>query len=74
MVPIPDPHSVLERVRRDVERNALRARNGIRLATGARPGIGCTPKDVVWRRGRTELWHYCNDNVRVTPRCSSCSA
>ena len=67
MVPIPDPHSVLERVRRDVERNALRARNGIRLATGARPGIGCTPKDVVWRRGRTELWHYCNDNVRVTP-------
>ncbi len=67
MVPILDPHSVLERVRRDVERNALRARNGIRLATGARPGIGCTPKDVVWRRGRTELWHYCNDDVRVTP-------
>ena len=67
MVPIPDPHSVLKRVRRDVERNVRRARNGIRLATGARPGIGCTPKDVVWRRGRTELWHYCNDDVRFTP-------
>ena len=62
-----DPHSVIERVRRDLERNALRARNGIRLATGARPGIGCTPKDVVWRRGRTELWHYRDNNVRVTP-------
>jgi polyhydroxyalkanoate synthase subunit PhaC len=53
-------------VRRHVERNALRARNGIRLAT-ARPSVGCTCKDVVWRRGRTELWHYRNDDVRVTP-------
>lgn len=61
-----DPHSVLERVRRHIERNALRARNGIRLAT-ARPSVGCTSKDVVWRRGRTELWHYRNDDVRVTP-------
>jgi polyhydroxyalkanoate synthase len=49
-------------VRRDVERNALRARNGIRLVTGAgRPGVGCTPKDVVWQRGRSQLWHYRND-------------
>ena len=48
-------------------RSGLRARNGIRLAAGARSGIGCTPKDVVWRRGRTELWHYCNDDVRVNP-------
>jgi len=66
-VPTLDPHSVLERVRRDVERNALRARNGIRLATGAHPSVGCTPKDVVWRRGRTELWHYRHDDVRFTP-------
>ena len=62
-----NPHSVLARVRRDVERNALRARNGIRLVTGARPSVGCTPKDVVWRRGRTELWHYRNDGGRVAP-------
>jgi hypothetical protein len=52
-VPTLDPHSVLERVRRDVERNAFRAPNGIRLATGVRPSVGCTPKDVVWRSGRT---------------------
>jgi polyhydroxyalkanoate synthase subunit PhaC len=67
MVPTLDPRSLLERVRRDVERNALRARNGIRLATGTRPGVGCTPKDVVWRCGRTQLWHYRNDDVRVSP-------
>ncbi len=66
MVPAPEPRRALEHVRRHVERNALRARNGIRLAT-ARPSVGCTPKDVVWRRGRTELWHYRNDDVRVTP-------
>lgn len=58
----------LDRVRREVERNALRARNGIRMATGiSQPGVGQTPKDVVWRRGRCELWHYRNDSIRVSP-------
>jgi polyhydroxyalkanoate synthase len=62
------PASILDRVRLDVERNALRARNGIRLAAGlSRPKLGTTPKDVVWRRGRCELWHYRNDDVRVSP-------
>jgi polyhydroxyalkanoate synthase subunit PhaC len=60
--------SVLGRVRREVERNALRARNGIRLAAGiAPPGVGRTPKEVVWRRGRSELWRYRSDHVRVSP-------
>ncbi|WP_219414916.1 alpha/beta fold hydrolase [Pseudonocardia nigra] len=71
MPPVPNPLAVLDRVRRDVERNALRARNGIKLATGTeRPGVGLTPKDVVWRRGRCELWHYRNESdggVRVSP-------
>ncbi len=63
------PQNVLDRVRRDVERNTLRARNGIRLAAGTdRPAIGHTPKDVVWRSGRTELWHYRNDDVRLYPQ------
>jgi len=39
----------------------------MRLAAGARRPVGCTPKDVVWRRGRTELWHYRNDGVQVSP-------
>jgi polyhydroxyalkanoate synthase len=61
---MPSPQTVLDRVRRDVERNALRARNGIKLVAGVdRPGVGQTPKDVVWQRGRTRLWHYRNDPV-----------
>jgi polyhydroxyalkanoate synthase len=60
--------NVLDRVLVEVERNALRARNGIRMAAGlSRPKLGTTPKDVVWRRGRSELWHYRNDSVRFSP-------
>ena len=32
-----------------------------------RPGVGLTPKDVVWQRGRSQLWHYRNENVRYGP-------
>ncbi len=73
MPTLPSPQTVLDRVRRDVERNALRARNGIKLVAGVdRPGVGCTAKDVVWQRGRTQLWHYRNDvdthgGVRFSP-------
>jgi polyhydroxyalkanoate synthase subunit PhaC len=68
MPTVPSPQAVLDRVRRDVERNALRARNGIKLVAGVdRPGVGLTPKDVVWRRGRTQLWRYRNDDVRYSP-------
>lgn len=49
----------LAQVRRDAEIARLRARNGIRLAGGRRPTrSGLTPKDVVWKHGNTELWHY----------------
>ena len=59
---------VVERVRREVERNALRVRNGIRLAAGlSPPGVGQTPMDVVWGRGRSELWRYRSDHIRVSP-------
>ena len=68
MQPISSPISVVERVRREVERNALRVRNGIRLAAGiSPPGVGQTPKEVVWRRGRSELWRYRSDHIRVSP-------
>lgn len=60
--------STIDRVRREVERNALRARNGIRMATGIqRTDVGLSPKDVVWSRGRTELWHYRSDQVSLRP-------
>lgn len=68
--PPPSTSTALDKIRREVERNALRTRNGIRLAAGSvldrRPGVGRSPKQVVWRRGRAELWRY--ENPTVTAR------
>ncbi len=59
---------LLDRVKRDVERNALRARNGVKVVAGAdQPKLGQTPKDVVWARDRAELWHYRADGPRRSP-------
>ena len=59
---------LLARVRRDVERSVLRSRNGLKLISGvSRPQVGQTPKDVVWRSGKVELWRYRNDNRTVRP-------
>jgi polyhydroxyalkanoate synthase len=63
-----NPADLITRVQRDVERSALRARNGVRYVRGThRPKLGVTPKDVVWRRGRAQLWRYRNDDVRHGP-------
>ncbi|GAB3867500.1 alpha/beta fold hydrolase [Nocardioides maradonensis] len=60
--------STIDRVRKEVERNALRARNGIKMATGiTQTAVGLSPKDVVWSHGRTELWHYRSDKVTIRP-------
>src|SRR5919199_6977962 len=62
------PGDLLARVRRDVERNALRARNGVKLVAGLdRPQLGLTPKDVVWARDRCQLWRYRSDAVTRSP-------
>jgi polyhydroxyalkanoate synthase len=62
------PSELLDRVRRDVERNALRARNGVKLAAGVdRPKLGQTPRDLVWSSGRCELWRYRSDTVSLAP-------
>jgi polyhydroxyalkanoate synthase len=59
---------LLDRVRRDVDRNARRARNGVKLVAGVdRPKLGQTPKDVVWARDRVELWRYRADGPRRSP-------
>jgi polyhydroxyalkanoate synthase subunit PhaC len=53
------PSDLLARVRRDVERSILRSRNGLKLLSGVgRPQVGSTPKDVVWKSGKVELWRY----------------
>lgn len=67
MVSIPGL-SAIDRVRREVERNGLRVRNGVRMVTGLqRTDVGLSPKDVVWSRGRTQLWHYHSDRVSLGP-------
>ena len=59
-----EPADVAARVRRDLGRNLLRARNGVKYVTGIdRPKVGRTPKDVVWRRDRAEVWHYRSDTA-----------
>ncbi|GAC1328455.1 MAG: alpha/beta fold hydrolase [Mycobacteriales bacterium] len=60
---------MLTRIRSDVERNARRARNGLKYVGGVdRPQVGRTPKDVVWKRDKAELWHYRSDAVDATVR------
>ncbi len=62
------PAELVERIRRDVQRNALRARNGIRVVTGAgRPRTGLTPKDTVWEQGSATMWRYRSDQVTQGP-------
>ncbi len=61
-----DPADLVGRVRRDVGRNLLRARNGVKYVTGIdRPEVGKTPKDTVWKRGKAELWRYRSDAQTV---------
>ena len=53
---------LISTIRREVERNALRARNGISYLAGGRfVRKAPTPRDLVWRRGKVELWHYRGD-------------
>jgi len=64
-MPPGDPSALLTRMRRDIERSALRTRNGIRYVRGThRPTLGVTPKDVIWRRDKAQLWRYRNGAVR----------
>ena len=68
MLPMLNPLDLVTRVNRDVERSLLRARNGVRYVRGThRPSVGATPKEVVWRRGKAEVWRYRNGTVRYGP-------
>jgi polyhydroxyalkanoate synthase subunit PhaC len=60
--------ALLDRVETDVRRAVRRGRNGLRYAAGtSRPTVGQTPKDIVWRHHKAELWHYRSDRVRHSP-------
>ena len=52
----------LASLRRDVARNAARARNGVKWATGSEwAPLNPTPSDVIWRRGKAHVRHYRRD-------------
>src|SRR5207247_970568 len=41
---------------------------GLRYAAGTdRPKVGLTPKDVVWKRDKAELWRYRSEAVQYAP-------
>jgi poly[(R)-3-hydroxyalkanoate] polymerase subunit PhaC len=62
------PVDAVTRVNREVERAILRSRYGIRGPSGEPgPKIGATPKDVVWRRDKAELWRYHGGAIRYDP-------
>jgi polyhydroxyalkanoate synthase len=51
--------SLADAVAVTAERQIRRIVNGLRLAAGLdRPGVGCTPRTVIWSRGRASLMHY----------------
>lgn len=50
---------VLDSVRREIERTALRARNGIKYVTGGEwAPLAPTPSETVWQEGKVSLRHY----------------
>lgn len=54
----------IAQIQREMERNALRIQNGIKLALGTQfARVGPTPKHTVWSRGKVELWRYDTDSV-----------
>ena len=68
MAPTLNPTDLVIRLNRDVERSLRRARNGVRYVRGThRPKLGATPKEVVWKHGKVELWRYRNGAVRYGP-------
>jgi polyhydroxyalkanoate synthase len=53
----------LSAVRREIERTALRARNGIKYVRGGEwAPVGPTPSEVVWQEGKAQLRRYRRDS------------
>jgi poly[(R)-3-hydroxyalkanoate] polymerase subunit PhaC len=62
------PSDLAARVRRDVERSVLRAKNGIKYVAGiGRPDLGRSPKDTVWSRDKVQLWRFHSEKRRYQP-------
>jgi len=58
-----NPTELAARVKRDVERSVLRARNGIKHVAGIdRAKVGQSPKDLIYQRDKVTLYRYRSDN------------
>jgi polyhydroxyalkanoate synthase subunit PhaC len=66
MIPRLPGADLLQSVAHELDRTRLRALNGIKLIAGINPAprIGATPKDVIWSRGKTQVWRYRSEQVR----------
>jgi len=52
----------LASIRREISRNAARARNGVKWATGSQwAPLHPTPSDVIWQHGKAHVRHYRRD-------------
>jgi polyhydroxyalkanoate synthase len=62
------PGDVVASLRREIGRNATRARNGIRYLTGAEWAPRApTPSEVIWREGHVELRRYTGGAGTIHP-------
>ncbi|NMO00048.1 alpha/beta fold hydrolase [Gordonia sp. TBRC 11910] len=58
----------VDKLRREIGRNLLRARNGIKLVAGlSNPRVGLSPRDLILRDGRTRLYRYRSDQRAYRP-------
>ena len=56
---------LVSKLRRDVERSVLRARNGLKLMTGVgKPVTGASPRDAVWSAEKVTLYRYRSEDRR----------
>jgi polyhydroxyalkanoate synthase len=62
------PVEMLARITRELEHSNARARTGLDYIRGAKePRIGTAPRDLVWERGKAQLWRYRNPEIRHHP-------
>jgi polyhydroxyalkanoate synthase subunit PhaC len=58
------PADLIAELKREAQRSILRGRNGIRYVTGSsRARVGQTPREMVWKRDKVELFRYPNAGV-----------
>jgi poly[(R)-3-hydroxyalkanoate] polymerase subunit PhaC len=51
-----------------LERQYMRARNGLAYVTGeTRPQVAQTPRDLIWKRDKARLWRYRSNRPRYGP-------